>query len=419
MNFLKEIYKDSLLKNSIYLISTQFLNLILGFFFWIIAARVYSPNEIGIASALISSMFLIVLIGTLGFPAALQFFLPRDNQNARIIINSCIITCIVASILISLIFIFGLDIWAQPLKSTISDPKVASAFVLITTASTVSGLIGGAFIAGKRASFQMAKETLFGFIKILPLPFFLSFGAMGIFFSWGTGLMFSSLLGFILLPFVWKGYLPIPRFDPIIKKMAYFSIGNYLAGIFFTLPRLALPIIIVNIASPESTGFFFIAMTVAGILYTIPASLSSSLLAESSEAGEFRDKIIKALKFNFLLLLSGVLFFILVGKYVLNLFNPTYGENASTTLMILALTSIPLSINTIFTVIRNVQKRIPSIVIFNAVIAIVTFSLSVPFLRIYGIEGAAAAYLVSNTFAAIVVIYIMKNNHPNVLKIFY
>ena len=287
---------------------------------------------------------------------------------------------------------------------------MALAFVLITTASTVSGLIGGAFIAGKRSSFQMAKETFFGFVKILPLPFFLAFGAMGIFFSWGIGLMFSSLLGFILLPFVWKGYLPIPRLDPIIKKMAYFSIGNYLVGIFSTLPRLALPVIIVNVVSPESTGFFFIAMTVAGILYGIPYSLSASLLTESSEEGEFRKKILKAIKFNFILLLSGVFLFILFGKSVLNLFNPSYGENASTTLRILALTSIPLSINTIFTVIRNVQKRILSIVIFNAVIAIITLVLSVPFLRTYGIEGAAMAYLVANTFAAIVVIYIMMNN---------
>ncbi len=410
MSFLKEIFNDSLIKNTIYLISTQFLNLILGFFFWIIAARGYSPNEIGIASALISSMFLIVLISTLGFPTTLQYFLPRENQNARIIINSCIITCIIASLIISLIFIIGLDIWAQPLKSIVIDIKVAPAFVLITTASTVSGLIGGAFIAGRRASFQLAKETLFGFVKILPLHFFLGFGAMGIFFSWGIGLMFSSLLGFILLPFVWKGYLPIPRFDPIINKMAYFSIGNYLVSIFSTLPRLALPVIIVNVGSPESTGFFFIAMTVAGILYAIPASLSSSLLTESSERGEFRDKIFKAIKFNFVLLFSGLIFFILFGKYVLNLFNPAYGENASTTLVILALTSIPLSVNTIFTVIRNVQKRISSIMIFNAVIAIITLALSVPFLRIYGIEGAAMAYLVANTFAAIVAIYIMKNN---------
>src|SRR3990170_614531 len=208
MHFLKNIIKDSLIKNSIYLITTNILNLILGFFFWIIAARKYSSDDVGIASTLISSMFLIVLISTFGFQTAFQFFLPRDRKNAKKIINSCLTTSIIASLLFSLIFIIGIDIWASPLKLILNDLKLASSFILITTAMTVSGIISGAFIAGKKSSFHMTKETFFGFMKIIPLPFLMYFSAMGIYFAWGIGLMISIILGFVLLPLAWKDYFP-------------------------------------------------------------------------------------------------------------------------------------------------------------------------------------------------------------------
>ena len=44
MRFLRKIYNDSLIKNVFYLMITNLLNLILGFFFWIIVARYYSPD---------------------------------------------------------------------------------------------------------------------------------------------------------------------------------------------------------------------------------------------------------------------------------------------------------------------------------------------------------------------------------------
>lgn len=409
MQFFRAIFKDSLLKNSVYLMGTNLSNLILGFFFWVIAARYYTPHEVGTISALLSSMFLISMVSSLGFPAALLFYLPRDCKNAGRIINSCLIASIAASLAVSLIFISGLDIWTPPLKPVLGSLEYAALFAVVTTASTASALMSSAFIAGRRSSFHMTKETLFGFVKILPLPLFAGFGAMGIFLAWGIGLMLAVILGFILLSMVWRGYVLTPVLDPIIKSMAGYSSANYIAGIFSSLPRLVLPVMIMNLISAESTGFFFIAMTVAGLLYGIPQSISSSLLAESSDDGELWGKVSRALRFNAALLFSGVMLFLLFGRFVLNLFNPSYAQNATATLIILAFASLPLSLNSIFAAVRNAQKKVASVVKINLVIAVITLALAVPFMKSRGIEGAAAAYLAANSIAAIAVIYKMKN----------
>lgn len=409
MHFIGEIHNNSFIKNSLYLIATYISSLVLGFFFWLMAARYYTPDDVGTISALLSGMLLIAMISSLGFQTALVYYLPRDRGNAGRILNSCIIASIAASFLFSSVFIYGLDIWARPLKPVLGGFMLAALFTLITTASTVSALVSAAFIAGRRSSLHMTKETLFSFLKILPLPLLMGFGAVGIFLAWGIGIMLAVILGFVLLSFVWKGYFPVPAYDPIIKSMAGYSIGNYLAGIFNSIPRYVLPVMIVNMINAESTGFFFIAMTVAGLLHGIPQSISSSLLAESSESGGLWDKVGSAIRFNFILLFPGVLLFILFGKFVLNLFNPSYAQNAFNTLIILAIASIPMSVITIFTAVRNAEKRVRSVVKINASIAIFTLALAVPLMKSYGIEGAAAAFLATNTIAAIVVVFGMKN----------
>ena len=389
------------------------LNMILGFFFWIIAARYYTPSEVGTTSALLSSMLLISMISSFGFQTALIFYLPREPKNVSKIINSCITSSIVASLIFSLIFILGLDIWAPPLKSILYDMKFGILFAAVAAISTTSGHVSSTFIAGRRSSFHMTKEMLFGFFKILPIQVVSIFGAVGIFMAWGIGVLLSLAIGFLLLSLVWKGYVPTPMLDQIIKSMAWYSIGNYLAEIFYTLPRFILPLIIVNFVSTESTGYFYIALLIAGILYGIPQSISNALLAESSDSGELWMKVKKSIKLNVALLIPGTLFFLFFGKFILNLFNPLYAENAYITLIILTIASLPVSINFMFTTIRNAQKRVISVVKINAAIAIITLAFAYPLIRSSGIEGAAIAYLLANTLAAIVVVYKMKNSMQN------
>ncbi|MCX9011264.1 MAG: polysaccharide biosynthesis C-terminal domain-containing protein [Candidatus Methanoperedens sp.] len=416
MRFLREIYSDSLFKNSVYLMVTNLFNLALGFFFWVIAARYYTPYEIGMTSAILSSMTLIAMISSLGFPTALLFYLPKEPENAGRMINSCLVASIAASLMFSIMFVSGLDIWVPSLKSVLSSSGLAAFFISVTVASNVSILISSTFIAGRKSSFHMTKETLFGFIKIFPLHAFAGFGAVGIFLSWGVGVTLAVIMGFAMLSRVWRGYFLMPAFDPVIRSMAGFSMGNYIAGILYALPRFALPVMIVDMVSPESAGFFFIAITIASLLYGIPQSISSSLLAESSSGGELWTKAGKAVKFNAELLLPGVLLFILFGEYILNLFNPSFASNATVTLIILAAASLPMSLNTIFITVRNAQKRVNASVKINAAIAALTLILSVPLMKSSGIEGAAAAYLAANTIAAVAVSFKIKNLSGFVLK---
>ncbi len=120
MKIIDYIFTDSLLKNSIFLIMTSFITSIIGFFFWIIAARYYTPSDVGITSAIISSITLISMTGSLGLSRALTFYLPRNDKKDEII-GSCISISIISSIIFSLLFISGLKIWSPGLLKILSN----------------------------------------------------------------------------------------------------------------------------------------------------------------------------------------------------------------------------------------------------------------------------------------------------------
>ncbi len=407
IKLIKNIHKDSLFKNSVYLMITIFTNLILGFFFWVIASKYYTPNDIGIISAILSSVSLISMISSVGFPTALLFYLPRVSKNSNKIIDSCLMVSIIISIIFSIIFIFGLDIWEPLLRPIFDSIELIAVFIIVTVMTTVSALMSGVFIAERKSSFAMIKENIFMLVKIFPLITFVGFGVIGIFISWCIGLLAATLIGFILL-YITRKYTPKFTIDPIIKNIARYSVGNYIAGIFNNLPKLLLPIMIVSLISAEHAGYFFIAMTMAGLLYGISQSISSSLLAESFK-GDIWENVSKAVRFNLFLLIPGLLLFIIFGKFILNIFNPSYAENATTTLIILAMASVPLSAINIFTTVRNVQKKVGSTIKINVIVAIITLILAIPLMKILIIEGAALAYLIGNTVGAIIVIIRIKN----------
>lgn len=402
-----KIYKDSLLKNSVFMIVTHMVNAISGFFFWVIAARYYTPDDIGIIAAILSSIFLISTMSLIGFPTALIFYLPRFKDKANEIINSCLIICILVSIFFSTIFILGIDIFSPKLEYVFNDFLVIFVFIVTTVMTNISGIITPSFTAGRRSSFYMIKENIFALTKLSLLIIFTGFGFIGILLSWSIGLTIAVIAGFILLFKLWR-YRPVLTIDPIVKNMVSYSSIVYMAAIFYTLPKLIFPIIILNTISSEAAGYFYIAMAITSLLYGIPISISSSFLAESSNKMKFWNNVVKSIKFNIILLTLGVLLLLIFGRFLLNIFNPSYAENSLDSMMILALTSIPMSLIVIYTQIKNAQNEIKVTIIIHGMVAAITFILAIYLIRIWNIEGIAVAYLIANTIVAMFIIFRMK-----------
>ena len=66
---------DNIYKNSIYMIFTRLVSVSCGFFFWIIAARYYSIEDVGLGTSMLTSMHIILMLSHYFDFSIIRFFL--------------------------------------------------------------------------------------------------------------------------------------------------------------------------------------------------------------------------------------------------------------------------------------------------------------------------------------------------------
>jgi O-antigen/teichoic acid export membrane protein len=404
---LMSLYGVSFYSNAVYLMITSAVNALVGFAFWLIAARFYSPTDIGLASAAIAGAAMLAMLANLGLGHGLIRFLPHSGKDAGSLINSCFTLGSLTSVVLALIFLGGLGFWSPALLFIKQNPVYLIAFLLFGLASTLSGLTGETFIAERRAGFVLAGGLIFNLLR-LPLVILLAafFHAFGIFASLtialGVALLFNV---FFFLPRAQPGYRPFFAVNrKVVNEILHFSFANYLSVLLWAAPGLVLPIMVVNLLGAELNAYFYIAWAVGGVLGVIPGAASTSLFAEGSyEQERLGINIWRSLKMVLLLLVPVVMLVLVFADELLLLFGIAYAENATTLVRILAIGSLPLAINIVYLAIKRVEKKLKVILSLTAFVAIVTLGLTYLLLPHLGINGAGIAWLISQAVIALVI----------------
>jgi O-antigen/teichoic acid export membrane protein len=393
---LRHYLKAPLYRNSLFLIANTVFTTGLGFFFWMVVARFYTPYEVGVGSAIISAVYFLALLGTLGLDVAIIRFLPK-TQKPVALINACLTLSGIVTLVIGGIFLAGLGLWSPKLIFVRERPVFALAFLVFTVGWTLSGVIGSVFIAKRRAEFNLAKNTIISLLKIpLPILMVLFFHAFGIVSSWGIATAIAvAICLFLFLPRVQESYKPVPNLSlNIVKNIWKYSVGNYFVSILAATPSFILPIMIVNILSGEQNAYFYVAWTIAAITFSIPGAASQSLFAEGSH---FEDELSinarKALRFSLVLLVPTIILLVALGKWLLLAFGASYSSNALTLLWILSFSSIFVGINSVYYSILLVRHRIRELLVLRGLITLVVLVASALVMRPIGIVGIGYAWL--------------------------
>ncbi len=403
---LRSVVTAPLYRNAFYLMLNTAATSFLGFFFWIIVARLYTEAEVGFGSAIISVMTLLGTMSLVGLNTSLIRFLPRTDR-PRELINSCLTLSGLVSLLLTGMFAAGLGYWSPVLAFITQNAIFACAFMIFTLLSTLSALVDAAFVASRRASFVLCKNTINSLIKIpLPVFFALFLHAFGVVASWGIAIAAALAIAlFIFLPRVQSSYRPVPVLrSGLLREMWRYSAGSYLANLISALRALLLPVMVVNVLGAEANAYFYIAWMIANLLFTIPSAVSHSLFAEGSHSDDvLRRDFIRSLKFTFLLLTLAVIVLVVVGKWLLLAFGQSYSLNALRLLWVLSFSSPLLAISQIYSAILRVRSRLKELIAiqaFTSTVALVASYLLMPTMGIVvvgyvwiGVHGIIAIYV--------------------------
>ena len=118
----RQQFREPLIRNSFFIMASSFVAAGFGFFFWMIAARLYSQADVGIATALMSSMGLLILISRLGLDQSVIRFFPSRDKNK--VLGTAILVPTAMALGAGVVFIAAVDIISPELTivRTIAPP---------------------------------------------------------------------------------------------------------------------------------------------------------------------------------------------------------------------------------------------------------------------------------------------------------
>jgi O-antigen/teichoic acid export membrane protein len=126
-----------MVRNSLYLMLSSALQASLGFAFWIIVARLFSPADVGRASSLISATTVIAYLALLGLNSTLVRFLPTA-QNRDALITAGLLLVAGCGAGIGLLYVLATPLIAPRLAFVAHHAGLAAGFVLLAAAASVN-----------------------------------------------------------------------------------------------------------------------------------------------------------------------------------------------------------------------------------------------------------------------------------------
>jgi O-antigen/teichoic acid export membrane protein len=390
------------------LIGANVVSAAFGFIFWTTAARLYHPYEVGLAAAAVSAVSLLAMISGLGLDYALVRFLPGSVRPQEII-NSCLTIGFVVTLLVAATFLAGLRVWSPAMMPIRSDPAYAAGLILAAVLTAAGGYMAAIYLSRKNARLVFGQSMIFGGTKVgaVIVLAFAGARAAGLLGAWTVGLLAAATVGLtVFLPSVEGGF----RFRPalareIVNDMTHFASANYVSALLWSAPASLLPILVTNVAGAEANAYFYVAMSVGGLLAMVPMAVSMSLFAHGSrDETDLYQSVLESARFSLLLLAPAIVGIFLFGSKMLLIFGKAYSDGGTRLLWMLALSVLPLAVNYLFFSVRRVQQRMSGVIAGSVWVLIVTLGLSTMLLPRIGLVGAGIAWFVAQTSLALVIL---------------
>jgi O-antigen/teichoic acid export membrane protein len=386
--------------NSGSLVATTLVTSGLGFFFWWLAARRFSPEAVGFASTIISAMMLLGTIGVLGFGTLLMGELPRQPGKEKSLISTAIITVGLAGGVLGILFAV-MSPWLSPdfrvLVESLASISLFSSGVCLTAMALV---IDQALIGLLRGGLQFWRNVIMAGVKLGALLvaglWFTNRSGLTIYVTWAIGNLLSFVMvAFLVWPKQWNLNAYLPQWG-LLRKLGRLALGHHALNLALQVPGLVLPILVTSLLSVRMNAYFYTAWMVANLIYAGPTALATVLYAVvAADHALLKPKTRLTLKFSLLIGLIGSAFLMIGSEWILSFFGASYAKEAGWSLRILGLGIFPLIIRAHFVTIFRIFNRLVYAARIISLCALFELTLAVIGAKSGGLSGLTLGWVIS------------------------
>ena len=322
---------------------TTAVSSLLGFGFWIIAARAFPSEEVGQAATLISAMLLISIVTNLGIGQVFISRLARREAGAQWSLT--VTTGLAATAAVSLLG----GIAAAALLPLIL-PSVTEGIELVGLALIPLGVAGAACslvldhacIAEREAKSALVRNTGAAMLRLILIGVGAALlavdGATWILAIWvASFLLFDTLALTRVLPSLRRGFRPtLDGWRRELTAMRGLIAGHQSINLGGQAATYLLPLIVsARLGLSESAVFYATFLLANAVLFVAPA-ISDALFAEGAHRPEsLGHDLRRAARHIAVLAGPPALVLLIAGPWLLGLFGPEYAEEGDTLLLAL------------------------------------------------------------------------------------
>lgn len=400
-SLLGRLRTDHLVRNSLYLMVSNGIQAVAGFAFWIVMARLFSAEDVGKASSLISATSLLAFFALVGLNTTVMRFLPTATNKGSLLSAAFVMVSGVACI-IAVGYVRLTPIVAPRLDFVAHSPLMTAGFALLVAATTVNVLTDSVFMASRRAEFCAITDGLVGGVSKMTLGVILTgTGAYGLYLAAVGGPAMAAVVSIVLIITIlrWRPSLtnPLQTLRPLLK----FSGANYVANLMNLLPGVVVPLIVLDRLGAKAAGYYYVAFQMATLLYNAASAVEASVMAEGSQAGSnWRVIRRRSRRVATMIFVPAGIVMALAAHWILLAFGRAYSLHGTGSLEILAATVLPIAAcNWGWTVLR-LTVRLRALLACTAVYGAGICG-SAWFLAPHGLTAVSSSWLAGSALAAI------------------
>jgi O-antigen/teichoic acid export membrane protein len=407
-------WSDPLSRGGLALLINTGLTGVLGFGYWLIAARLFSTYAIGVAGALVAATTLFSGLGQLNLSGMLMRFLPTAEGKSRRLVLLTYSYVASASALLAAISLVGVRIFASPTSPLRLDTIQSIAFIFAVSATAIFTIQDSVLIGLRRAVWVPAENGAFGVAKI-GILFVLApmRSAFALFSAWMIPLTLTIP---VISAVLFRRFLPqasrrrraalLGRRAALLgremrSKIIRFSVGDAAGGLFTQTWMYLLPVVITASLGASVNALYFTSFLFSSTIDSVAINYASPLTVEGAHTpGEIAVLIRSTLRQIFAIIFPIVVALVLLCPWLLRAFGEKYVAGVPL-LRLLLIACLPKAISTVYYAYCRVERTTYKSALMQACVCIATLSAVVLVAHSYGLIGIGIAIVAVQTSAGV------------------
>ena len=381
-----------------------------GLVFWVLAARLFSPEAVGRSSVLIASMMALSALCQLNLNSTLARFLPQVERPARALVLSYAATGGAALV------VAGGFVLVAPAVSDhydfLRDGGVGALFVIAVPLWCVFTLQDAALTALRRAQWLWIENGVFGVLRIGAL-----LALTGAAVSDGLFVAWVLPMAILILPVNWLIFRRVvpahlrsrpPGRSPLLlgsrtrlrSYLAWDFVGTTIA--FATLSLL--PMVVLAVVGSRDSAYFYIPFTLVSTFDLLVYGVSIAITVEGAFDERQASAIARRAVRNFArLFLPAVVVLIVAAPLLLRVFGEDYAREGTGVLRLFAAATLFRGVIFLYIALKRLEGKGLATAVCSSVDFVVLLGLCILLGPSMGLDGIGVAWFVSSALVAIAV----------------